>query len=197
MSRPAIRVTVDLPAGASMVWDKKDAVKVWRDAGRQIVSAAKAKIGAGSGRVYRLDGGGHYTASAPGQGPANRTGKLKAAVRVKALRGGFGLRIFDDVSGSNGEFYSRFMEGGSRGGGGDTHNRANILLAGETNWRGKVLRGQNRMKASAINQSRVQQPRPFISTAVAERWPSLRDQVRVALVQGIALKVVQKSGATR
>ena len=64
----------------------------------------------GTGRRYRLPGGGFYTASAPGQPPARRTGRLARSVKVVVVRenGKVEARVGSTA------FYAVFQEFGTR-----------------------------------------------------------------------------------
>ncbi len=50
---------------------------------------------------------------------------------------------------------------------------------------GRVLRGQNRMKLSAISKSRVLQPRPFLTAALASRESSIAQRVAASIDHGV------------
>ncbi len=112
------RIVVD-PANAVFVYDKKQLKKVMRQAGAEVAASAKRMIRAsGGGRVYRGSGGakyrpyrrGRYTASAPGQAPANVTGTLLASIKVRPFKSGEGVAV------RAGAFYAVFLEGGAKGG---------------------------------------------------------------------------------
>jgi hypothetical protein len=176
-----VEVTVE---GGRLVLDKKLLKATLRAAGNEVAGVARALVRktAGSGRVRR----GHR-ASAPGQPPASLSGKLAASIRVRMFKNGEGVSIRAT------EFYAKMLETGARSGGGNTRKKANILLAGETNWRGRVLRSQNRMKTGAINQARVLAPRPFMTVALAAREGSIAARVKESIDSGMKFQKFPKA----
>ena len=171
-----LKITVPTYA---LVYEKKLLKKTLQSAGAEVAAVARALIrrSQGGGRKY-----GKHTASAPGQPPASLSGELAASIKVRPWRSGEGVTIRDT------QFYALFLEAGARGGGGNTRDKANILLAGEKNWRGKVLRTKNRMKKSAISQTRVLAPRPFLTAALEQRQQSISDRVRAAIIDDVKFK---------
>jgi hypothetical protein len=165
---PGARVRITVPAYAFTV-DKSALRKALRAAGVEVASVARALI-----RKSQK--------SAPGLPPVSRSGALASHFAVKVDESGEGVTIRNKM------FYSLFLEMGARGGGGDTHNKANILPAGETNWRGRVLRSKNRMKKSAINRSRPLLPHPFLAPALAQREDSIAQRIEAAVVEGVKFK---------
>lgn len=78
---------------------------------REIGDATKAKMvseasAAKSGRIYHIGGGRTYQASAPGEFPANKFGKLAASYRVEA-DGSNAVDIGTNVP------YARFLRAGT------------------------------------------------------------------------------------
>jgi hypothetical protein len=163
----------------ALTYDKKLLRQTLRSAGTEIAAVAKALIRGshGGGRKY-----GRHTASAPGQPPASLSGDLASSIKVRPWRNGEGVSIRDT------EFYALFLEKGAKGGGGDTRNKANMHLAGTFDWRKGKIRTKNRMKKSAISQTRVLAPRPFLTTALEQRQQGIADRVRAAVVDGIKFK---------
>ena len=155
-----MRLTISIPSGYSIVAGKQQLRTVMRQAGNEVAAQARAR------------------------------GALVEPIRVRAKsikarpwKSGEGVTIVDVA------FYALFLEKGAKGGGGDTHKKANILLAGEKNWRGKVLRTKNRMKASAINRTRVLLPHPFLQPALDYvAGKGLANRVRDAVISGMAFQ---------
>ncbi len=163
-----LKITV--PPGYTIVAGKAQVRAVMRGVGAEVVARARAMIRAGSRKHP----------SAPGEPPRSVSGKLARSGRARVWKDGEGVTIRFS------EFYARFLSLGAKGGGGDTHNKANILLAGQRNWRGKILRTQNRMKAGAISKKRVLLPRPFLGPALDQVIANgLSDRVRDAIVSGL------------
>jgi hypothetical protein len=163
-----LKITV--PPGYTIIAGKQQVRAVMAAAGGEVAAKARAMIRAG----------GRKRPSLPGQPPRSVTGKLARSIRAKVRRDGEGVTIRES------EFYALFLALGAKGGGGDAHNRANILLAGERNWRGKVLRSVNRMKRSAISKKRVLLPRPSLGPALDQVIANgLADRVREAVVSGL------------
>ena len=183
MSGVRLQVTVQ---GGRLELDKKLLRATMRAAGTEVASAARKLIrGTGGGAKLR---GGRRKASAPGQPPASQTGALASSIKVRVFKSGEGVAIRDVArSGPNhdGAPYALFLEKGAKRGGGNTRDKANILLAGEVGRRGRILRSKNRLKAGAISQTRVLQPRPFLSVALASREASIAERVADSINQGI------------
>ena len=160
-----VRVT----SAAMLTDNRKELRATLRKAGGEVLAAAKAKIRkGGSGRTYRGSGGGtaggarqylrgKFAASAPGQPPASVTGTLKRSGRVRPFKSGDGVAVRFNA------FYAAMLEGGARGGGPGKRFRAR---------RGKP------------GLARVLRPRPFLSTAMAERRASIDRRVKAAVEQG-------------
>ena len=166
----AVRLKVAVsPAGALLIYDKKQLRKVLRQAGSEVAAQARRLIIGGSGRVYRGSGSskyrpykrGKYTASGPGQAPANVTGTLKRSISAKVSQSGQSVRVKATA------FYALFLEFGAQGGG-----------------RGKASR--NRRGKPVM--SRVLAPRPFLTAALGAREASLGNRIRESIVQDIAFR---------
>jgi hypothetical protein len=163
--------------------DMKHTRAVLRAAGNEVASVARALIrrSSGGGRFYNYKGhrGARYRASAPGQPPVSVSGALAKSIKVRLFRSGEGVAVRDA------EFYAKFLELGAKGGGGYARGD-NILLAGERHWRtGRVLRLQNRMKSTAVSQSRTLAPRPFLSVALDAKRASIEARIGEAITGGI------------
>jgi hypothetical protein len=165
-----MRMKVDLNLGFVQL-DTKLTRAVLRSAGGEIAQVARSLIKA------KVDG--KKRISTPGQPPVSRSGLLAASIRTKSSRNGMRVSIIDKA------YYSLFLEAGARGGGGNANNARNILLAGERNGRGKLLRGRNRMKKSAIDQTRVLLPHPFLSLALEQRGASVVERIKASIVTGV------------
>jgi hypothetical protein len=107
-------------------------------------------------------------------------------IKVKLRRDGEGVVIRDAAAGKDGAFYALFLEKGAKGGGSNTHNRANMLMAFEIGRNGKLLRGTNRMKVSAVSKTRILAPHPFMEPALDQAVANgLADRVRSAVMSGL------------
>jgi HK97 gp10 family phage protein len=178
----AVRLTITVPPGWAIIAGKTQIRAVLRAAGNEVAARAKAMIRAGGATKKRAA----KRQSAAGGPPVSRTGDLARGIKVKLRRDGEGVTIKDVAQSKNAAFYALFLEYGAKGGGGDTHNRANILRAGARNWRGKILRSQNRMKASAISKTRVLLPHPFMEPALDQVVANgLADRIREAVMSGL------------
>jgi len=177
------RLQVSVGAG-KLELDKRYLRGVFRSAGNEIAALTRSMIrhAAGGGRKYWLGPGHTYQASAPGQPPVSRTGRLDSHIVVRPFKNGEGVAIRETT------FYALFLAKGAHGGGGNTQDRRNILLAGETDARGRVLRGRNRLKASAISRTRVLLPRPSLELALEQREASIEARVKEAIMQGLKFK---------
>jgi hypothetical protein len=140
--------------------------RVLRAAGKEIVTTAKGLLSqAGSGRKY-----GSHTASAPGNPPAKKTGKLAQSFSLAVTRHGDAVAIADLA------YYARALEGGSQGGGGGK---------GSASVGREHKRGGAKGKPQTL---RMMQPRPFLSAAVAKDWPSISQRIGESIAQDIDLK---------
>ena len=155
-----IKITV--PA-AALVVDRAELRQVLRAAGQEVAAVARSLIRKSAGTRGKHP-------SAPGEPPASRTGALASGISVRSIRGGEGVRIVDR------QFYSRFLETGAKGGGGNTAASGNFRFAKS---------GRRRMRKGAVNRTRVMEPRPFLSRAADEREASIRDRVIEAIAKGI------------
>lgn len=180
----AVRIKIDVPPGYTVV-DKAQLKAVMRGAGNEIAAKARAMIRAGGATAKRKA----KRASTAGAPPVNRTGGLARGIKVRLRPDGLGVTVRDVAAARDGAFYALFLEKGAKGGGGNTHDKRNILKAGEIGRGGKLLRGQNRMKRSAISQKRVLLPHPFMEPALdAVVADGLADRVRDAIVSGMQFR---------
>ncbi len=101
------------------------------------------------------------------------SGLLSRSFKVSVFKSGEGVTIRDTA------FYAKFLETGAQGGGGNTKSRANIGPSGR------------RMKKSAVNQTRVLLPRPYLTTALAMREASIAARVAASLNSGLKFERVK------
>jgi hypothetical protein len=157
------KIQITVPSYA-FVYDKSQLRKVMRAAGAEVASVARALIR-------------RATQSVPGGPPMNRTGVLARSLKVKSTKSGEGVTVRDAA------FYALFLEAGAKGGGGSTV-AANMLPIGPK-------RSKPRMKASAVNKTRVLLPHPFLSTALEMREDSIADRVRDAVQSGLKFQRIK------
>jgi hypothetical protein len=174
-----VRIQIALHPGA-LAYDKKKLRAVFRAAGSEVAGVARRLMrqSQGGGRVYWPKKGVRHQASAPGQPPTRLSGTLASSVKVFPFKNLEGVAVRDMA------FYANFLEAGAKGGGGNARG-ANMLLAGEIGRRGRILRGKNRMKTSAIAQNRVLLPRPYLSTALAQRADSIGERIKQSILEDI------------
>jgi HK97 gp10 family phage protein len=179
-----MKLTISIPDGVALVAGKKQLTAVMRAVGNEVAQTARASIRAGGATKKRKA----KRQSTAGQPPVSRTGQLAKSIKVRTSFNGSRVTI-TDVASNKDAFYALFLEYGAKGGGGNSRNRANILLAGERNSRGRVLRGQNRMIAAAVNKARVLAPHPFLQPALDRVAKNgLADRVRQAVLDGVRLE---------
>lgn len=183
MADGMVRLEIEMKAGA-LEFDKRALKKSLRAAGREIAAVAKALIlrSQGTGRTYYRKGGGKYRASAPGQAPVSRTGKLASDFVVRPFRDGEGVAI------RNTAFYSLFLEKGAHGGGGDTRP-SNLTRSSKQRF--TRIGRMRRMKKSAISGIRELKPRPDLMAALEQRADSIRDRLRAAVLDGVKFQRVR------
>ncbi|MCI1439820.1 MAG: hypothetical protein LKH07_05040 [Acetobacter peroxydans] len=164
----------------TLEFGKKNLRKNLQIAGQEVAATARRNIrnATGTGRLYYGPGGsigyrggrssGQYTASAPGQAPVSVTGALARSIRARLLKG----RYRDVESIRDTEFYAKFLEAGASGGRpGQRNQRA----------RGKTY----------VSGKRVLKPRPFLSTALAQRAPDIRRRLADAAIRDVVMEKVK------
>jgi hypothetical protein len=177
-----VRLKISVPPGYTIVAGKDQVRAVMRGAGNEVAARARAMIRAGGATAKRKA----KRQSAAGAPPVSRSGNLARGIKVKLRRDGEGVVIRDIAAAKDGAFYALFLEKGAKGGGGDTHNKANILLAGAIGRNGKILRGVNRMRRSAVSQTRILAPHPFMEPALDQVVANgLAERVRDAVMSGL------------
>ncbi len=150
-------------------FNKKHLRKVLSQAGKEIAATAKGLLAQpGTGRKY-----GNHIASAPGQPPAAKSGKLASSLTTAIARGGEAVRI-TDLS-----YYALALEGGSQGGGGGKKSKSIGRSHQKGGSKGKPMT------------ARAMAPRPFLSKAVEQDWPDIAKRIEQSVEQNIAL--VKKS----
>ena len=155
-----IRLDVRVTSAGLVVNQKKKLRATMRKAGAEVASVAKSMIrnSARSGRTYRGSSG-SYTASSPGQPPANLSGTLVRSIAVRPFKSGEGVAVRARV------FYALFLEKGAKGGG------------------GRSKRSRNRRGAPVT--ARVLLARPFLETALESRASSISSRIRAAIVDDV------------
>jgi len=104
-----LKITVS--PGWTIVAGKQQLRKVMAAAGNEVAATARAMIRAGNRK----------RASRPGEPPHSASGKLARSIRARVWKDSEGVTIRAS------EFYALFLSLGAKGGGGDTHNRANVV----------------------------------------------------------------------
>jgi hypothetical protein len=169
-----------------IMFTRKILRKNLRIAGNEVARVARSKIrsATGGGRLYYGPGGSikyrpgtasmPYRASAPGQAPVSVTGTLAKHIKLrmskKRSRDAVVLRAGDD---DNNAFYAKMLEVGAKGG-----------RPGQRNKR--------RRSQLYVSSGRVLAPRPFLSTALAERAPSIRTRLADAAIRDVVIERVRK-----
>jgi hypothetical protein len=106
-------VNINVPAGWTIVAGKAQVRAVMGAAGNEVAARARAMIRSGS----------RNAASQPGEPPHSVSSKLARSIRARVRKDGEGVTIRAS------EFYALFLSLGAKGGGGDTHNQANMIMA--------------------------------------------------------------------
>jgi hypothetical protein len=105
-------LNIRVPPGWTITAGKKQVRAVMSAAGSEVAAKARAMIRAGSRKGP----------SKPGEPPHSVSGKLARSIRSRPWKDGEGVTIRAS------EFYALFLSLGAKGGGGDTHNRANMVM---------------------------------------------------------------------
>jgi len=104
---------ITVPPGWTVIAGKNQVRAVLGAAGNEVAARARAMVRAGSRKHPSL----------PGEPPRSVSGKLARSIRARVWKDGEGVTIRAS------EFYALFLSLGAKGGGGDTHNRANMIMA--------------------------------------------------------------------
>ena len=177
-----IRLEVKME-GFWLEFDKKHLRSVMRAAGGEIAAAARRMIrrSSGSGRFYNYKGhrGARYQASAPGQPPVDISGALPNRSRCARSRAARASRSATRIL----RAIPRVRRQGRR----RQHARPQQHPARRRDRLdgGRLLRGQNRMKAGAISKTRVLAPRPFLTAALDQRRASITARIEAAIIEGV------------
>jgi hypothetical protein len=177
-----IRLEISIPQRYRLSFDKKRVRAVLGRAGAEIASVARRKIrqAAGSGRLYYGGAGkGSHRASLPGQPPASWSGTLANSIRSKPFRGGDGVLIRDAA------FYALMLEAGAKGATGTGRKGARARRNATSRRAGirSILPSGNGILA----------PRPFLSSALAEREGSIAERVKRAIIEDIEFRRISAS----
>lgn len=173
MPDESVSLAIQVPQVA-LTYDKGALRKVLRAAGAEVAAVTRSmlKNSVGTGRTYYGPGGsmkyrsgggqhGKYQASAAGQPPVKVTGTLAKSLKVVPFKSGDGVAVRENI------FYALFLAAGAKGG-------------GRRGSGGKKVRGKR-----GIGQSRVLDPRPSLSAALADREASIASRVQDAVRQGL------------
>lgn len=104
---------ITVPPGWTVTAGRTRLRAVMGAAGNEVAARARAMIRAGNRK----------RASQPGEPPHSVSGKLARSIRARPWKDGEGVTIRAS------EFYALFLSLGAKGGGGDTHNRANMVMS--------------------------------------------------------------------
>jgi len=167
-----VRLSITIDKGAFHL-DKRQTRALMRQVGNEIAAVTRSMIrsSVGGGRVYRLSAGKSYTASAPGQPPANRTGGLAGSVVVRPFKSGDGVAVRETA------FYALFLATGAQGG----------IGSGRKGMRGRRNPRQRGVRVG-ISGTRVLLPRPSLTLALEQREESISARVRASIMDGIKFK---------
>jgi hypothetical protein len=150
-----------LVSSATLELDKKFLRQALKQAALQVQKAAIQLVENTSGAGRTY---GKHQASAPGQAPASDTGYLTSHFKIKSISRGMGMTVSDD------SWYALALEAGSKGGGGKK---------GKKNKRGKPTT------------TRVQEARPFLSTALNNNRVDIERKINKAIETGLQFKEIK------
>lgn len=168
-----IKMRVRVDNAYLLTWDKKKARQTHRRAAAEILANARRLVrkGGGGGRRYYVEGG-RYVASAAGQPPVSLTGALRRSGRASVFRSGTGFSVRFSA------FWALILEQGARGGAGSSRGKAFALRGARSG------PGGRRIAAG----TRELEPRPFLSRAAEDAWPSIHDRMVAAIYDGIEFR---------
>ena len=110
-----------MPKGWTVVAGKQQVRAVMLAAGNEVAAKARQMIRSGSRKGP----------SKPGEPPHSVSGKLARSIRARAWKDGEGVTVRAS------EFYALFLSLGATGGGGNTHDKANIVMERITSRHGR------------------------------------------------------------
>ena len=103
---------ITVPPGWTVVAGKQQVRAVMLAAGGEVAARARAMIRSGS----------RQGPSKPGEPPHGVSGKLARSIKARAWKDGEGVTVRAS------EFYALFLSLGASGGGGNTHDKANLVM---------------------------------------------------------------------
>ena len=103
---------IKVPAGWTVAIDKSRLRQVMGAAGTEVAAAARVMLRTGDRK----------RASQPGEPPHSITGELARSIRGRPWKDAEGVTIRARC------FYALFLTLGAKGGGGDTHDKANMVM---------------------------------------------------------------------
>jgi hypothetical protein len=167
-----IRLAV-IVQGGRLELEKQRLRGVVRSAGNEVAAATRSMIrnAAGGGRRYWLGPGLSYQASAPGQAPVSRTGRLDGDIVVRPFKSGEGVAVREK------QFYALFLEAGAQGG----------IGSGKRGVKGKRNPRRGRVRVGTVG-VRILLPRPALPVALAQREASIAARVKAAIETGVKFR---------
>jgi hypothetical protein len=172
-------LTITVPAGWTILLDKKGMRALMRGVGAEIAATARASIRAGGQTKKRAA----RRQSVAGLPPVNRTGRLAASIKSRLWRSGDGVTV-RDAAARAGEFYALFLEKGARGGGNPGRNSRQPINP-------KTGRPK---RAKGVYMKRILAPHPFMEPALAKVVANgLADRVKTAMMDGMKFQRGAKS----
>lgn len=159
---------IGIPAGRTLVMDKKALSSTMRMVGTELVQVTRALIRGGSGSKNRRTG----TVSKPGEPPVSQSGDLLAGLSSRVMRSGSGVIVRDAT------YYAKFLETGAQGGAGSGRGA-------------KGFKGRQGIRAKSVKHQamrRILLPRPFLTKALEMRQDSLSQRVEAAIMEGIQFR---------
>jgi hypothetical protein len=162
----------------AITFDKKATVDAIRAGVRDVAKVARSLVrhASGGGRKY-----GKHQASAAGEPPSMVSGELAGSIRTSVKARDFTIigRILDAAEDAEGRPYPRFQEVGAAGGGG---------RKGMGSKRSHAKRKFTERKMSASSK-RVQEPRPFLTTALDSQHAAIEQAIAKAVQADIKLVI--------
>ena len=105
-------INISVPSGWTIIAGKQQLRAVMLAAGSEVAAKARQMIRSGNRKVP----------SKPGERPHGVSGKLARSIRARAWKDGEGVTVRAS------EFYALFLSLGAKGGGGNTNNKANLVM---------------------------------------------------------------------
>lgn len=153
-SRGGFKVSIDTP-NALWSFDKKHLKKIMRAAGQEVSATAKGLIRASAG--------------GPGAAPKSETGALIRSLVVRPSRSGLSVKVIAAAMAKRGGGpYGLFLEAGVQ------------YQTKSANRPKRVHRKRSQVLTAQPGQTLIA-PRPFLSTALARKAPSLQARIASAV----------------